>query len=88
MGFVVVSLSLGNPGFPAGDRPSGNVQSFRQLLLRQLPFPAQRFQKGPDSDEIHVSASFLGENTVDQQDTKRAKALFSALRQGLSPSNR
>ena len=35
VGFVVVSLSLGNPPLPAGDRAVGYIQLLRQLLLGQ-----------------------------------------------------
>ena len=37
MGFSVVSLSLGDPRFPAGDGLPGYKQFFGQLVLRQTP---------------------------------------------------
>lgn len=42
--FGVVSLTMGNSGLPAGDRLTGHMQLFRQLLLGESPLGAQ-FQK-------------------------------------------
>ena len=57
-GIDVVSLTLGNSGFPAGDCPAGNRQLFGQLLLRQSLFLTERFEKRSDPDLIHIGASF------------------------------
>ena len=40
-GIDVVSLTLGNSGFPFADRRSGHAHGARKRLLRYAPFPAQ-----------------------------------------------
>ena len=51
MDLGIVSLTLGNSGLPAGNRLTGHVHLFRQLLLGESALGAQ-FQK--DFFGIHV----------------------------------
>ena len=70
----VVSLTMGNSGFPAGDCPAGNRQLFGQLLLCQSLFLTERLKKRSDPDLIHAGASFRPEYSAGWVRLTRHKA--------------
>ena len=55
-GIDVVSLTLGNSGFPLENSRPGNKQLFRQFCLRESPFFSEQLHFFP---EFHKRLSFL-----------------------------